>query len=142
MPIFATEAGLLSAIVSILAVILYLYMATHVGRMRGRHNVVAPATAGHPQFERAFRVQQNTLESLTVFFVLLWLATIYFRTLAWLPALLGLIWVIGRVIYMAGYMAAPEKRGMGFGIAALAQIALLLVSIIGIVTTWMAVNAV
>ncbi|HVP83162.1 MAG TPA: MAPEG family protein [Rhizomicrobium sp.] len=141
MPIFATQGGLMSAIVTILAILLYTFMMIRVGQMRGKHGVTAPATTGHPEFERAFRIHYNTLESLTVFMALLWLATIYFHMLPWLPALVGLIWVIGRFLYMTGYMADPSKRGTGFTIATLSQLALLIIAVIGIVQTWMAANA-
>jgi len=141
MPIYATQGGLLSAIVTILAILLYTYMSIRVGQMRGKHSVTAPATTGHPEFERAFRIHYNTLEALAVFITLLWLATIYFHMLPWLPALVGLVWVIGRVLYMTGYMADPTKRGTGFGISMLAQLVLLILAVIGIVQTWMAVNA-
>lgn len=141
MPVYATEAGLLTAIVTILAILLYSWMGFNVGRMRGRHNVPAPAVTGAPEFERAMRIHYNTLEALPVFFVLLWLATLYFRSIGWLPALIGLVWVIGRFLYMTGYMKAPEKRELGFMIAAIAQLALLILTIIGIVMTWSAVTA-
>lgn len=142
MPIFATEGAILSAVVTILAILLYTYMSIRVGQMRGKHSITAPATSGHPEFERAFRIHYNTLESIAVFIALLWLATIYFHTLPWLPALVGLIWVIGRLLYMTGYMNDPAKRGTGFGISMLSQLALLIIAVIGIVQTWMAVNAV
>jgi glutathione S-transferase len=141
MPIFATQGGLLSAIVTILAILLYTYMSIRVGQMRTKHGITAPATSGHPEFERAFRIHYNTLESIAVFIALLWLATIYFRTLPWLPALVGLIWVIGRFIYMTAYTADPAKRGLGFGTAMISQLVLLIIAVIGIVETWMAVNA-
>ncbi len=142
MPIFATEGAILSAVVTILAILLYTFMSIRVGQMRTKHSITAPATSGHPEFERAFRIHYNTLESIAVFIALLWLATIYFHTLPWLPALVGLIWVIGRVLYMTGYMNDPSKRGTGFGIAMLSQLVLLVIAVIGIVQTWMAVNAV
>jgi glutathione S-transferase len=139
----AVPADLLSAIATLLAVVLYFYMGVRVGQMRVKHGVKAPATTGHPEFERAFRVHYNTLESLVVFLPLLWLATFYFTpafvTLTWLPAALGLVWVVGRIFYMNGYMADPEKRGVGFGIASLAQILLLILAIAGIVRVWMAI---
>jgi len=137
----SVPADLLSAIVTILAIILYFYMGIRVGQMRGKHNVKAPAMTGHPEFERAFRVHYNTLEALPVFFALLWLATIYFRTIGWLPGLLGVLWIVGRFLYMTGYMADPDKRGMGFGIAAVAQLALLLLAVYGIVETYIALTA-
>ena len=94
------QPDLLSAIVTILAILLYFYMSVRVGQMRTKHGVKAPATTGHEEFERAFRVHYNTLESLVVFLPLLWLATFYFSPafslLAWLPALLGLAWIVGR----------------------------------------------
>jgi glutathione S-transferase len=142
MPIFATDGGICSAVVTILAILLYTFMSVRVGQMRGKHGIKAPAITGHPEFERAFRIHYNTLESLPVFFALLWLATIYFHTLPWLPALVGLVWVIARYIYMAGYMTDPDKRGTGFVTSLLCQLVLLILSIIGIVQTYMAVNAV
>jgi glutathione S-transferase len=142
MPIFATQGGLMSAVVTILAILLYTLMMVRVGQMRGKHSVKAPAMSGHPEFDRAFRIHYNTLEALPVFFALLWLATIYFHMLPWLPALVGLIWVIGRFLYMNGYMADPAKRSTGFSIATLCQLVLLILAIVGIVQTWMAVTAV
>ena len=140
-----SRATLMSAAVSILAAILYLYMSIRVGQMRGKTGIKAPAMTGAPDFERAVRVHYNTLEALPIFLIGLWLATIYFSpsysAVAWLPALVGLIWVIGRLIYMQGYMAAPEKRGTGFGIQALAAIVNLVLAIVGIVTVWMAMTA-
>ena len=138
-------ADLLSAIVTILAILLYFYMSVRVGQMRVKHGVKAPATSGSPEFERAFRVHYNTPESLVVFLPLLWLATFYFApafyTLAWLPAALGVAWLVGRLLYMTGYMADPDKRGLGFGIASIAQILLLILAIVGMVRVWMALAA-
>jgi glutathione S-transferase len=138
-------ADLLSAVVTLLAIVLYFYMSVRVGQMREKHGVKAPATTGHPEFERAFRVHYNTLESLVVFLPLLWLAALYFTPafpmLSWLPAALGLVWVVGRVFYMTGYMADPDKRGLGFGIASIAQLLLLILAIAGIVRIWMAIAA-
>lgn len=130
-------ADLLSAVVTILAILLYFYMGVRVGMIREKHGVKAPATSGHPEFERAFRVHYNTMEALVVFLPLLWLATIYFVQIGWLPALFGLVWIVGRVVYMTGYMAEPEKRGTGFGISAVAQLALLLLALYGIVAAYL-----
>jgi len=138
---FAMPATLLSAIVTILAVLFYFWTGWNVGRMRGKHGIKAPATTGHPEFECAYRVQMNTLEHFVIFLPLLWLATTYFRTWGWLPAVLGLIWIIGRILYINGYMAAPEKRETVFTIAAIALLGLLILSIVGIVQDWMAVSA-
>jgi glutathione S-transferase len=135
---FATPATVLSAFATLLATLVLIYTFGQAGRMRSRHKIAAPAMTGHPEFERAVRVQMNTIEQFVIFLPLLWLATTYFRIIGWLPALLGFIWCIGRVIYSVGYMAAPEKRGPGFGISILANFGLLILSIYGLVATWIA----
>jgi glutathione S-transferase len=132
----ASRADLLSALVTILALILYTVMIFRVGSAREKYKVEAPAIIGSPDFERTYRVQLNTLESLPVFLAALWLATIYFTRLGWLPAALGLVWVIGRFLYMQGYIADAKKRGLGFITAGLAQIALILLALAGVVMAW------
>jgi len=117
------------AIVTALALIEYLGISLLVGRARGKYGIKAPATSGHPVFDRTFRVHQNTLEQLMIFLPSLWL----FGTFVSGPwgALLGLVFVVGRVIYVQGYVADPEKRGTGFMIGALANMVLLLGGLIG-----------
>ena len=138
-------ADLWSAIVTILAILLYAYMGFRVGVMRGKHKVNAPAMSGPPEFDRAFRVHYNTLEAMVVFLPLLWLATVYFAPvvpgLAWLPALLGVAWIIGRVFYMTGYMETPDKRSTGFLIAAVSQLLLLILAVYGIIAVLLALNS-
>ncbi len=60
----------------------------------------------------------------------------------WSPAALRLVWCIGRVLYALGYIKEANKRGPGFAIASLASLALLVLSIWGVVVSWMAANAV
>ena len=48
-------------IVTALALLQFVYFGIQVGRARGRFGVKAPAITGNEQFERYFRVQQNTL---------------------------------------------------------------------------------
>ncbi len=136
-----TYETLWSAIVTILVILLYFFMGSVVGRMRGRHNIAAPAVTGHPEFERAFRVHANTLEQLVLFLPLLWLATVLYRNVAWLPALFGLIFLIGRVVYMQRYMSEPKSRGPGILIGMLAMLGLLVLAIVGIVQDWTALSA-
>ena len=136
-----TYETLWSAIVTILVILLYFFMSSVVGRMRGRHNIAAPAVTGHPEFERAFRVHANTLEQLVLFLPLLWLATVLYRDVAWLPALFGLVFLIGRIVYMQRYMSEPKSRGPGILIGMLAMLGLLVLAIIGIVQDWTALSA-
>jgi len=136
-----TQAELLSAAVTILAILFVFYTGLLVARMRGVTGIKAPAVSGDPKFECAYRVQMNTLEQFVMFLPLLWLATAYFHVLPWLPAVFGLIWVIGRIVYMNGYMAAPEKRSNGFLISVIATAGLLILAVWGIVDAWMALAA-
>jgi len=133
----ATAGALLSAVVTVLAVLLGIYTMMLVGRMRGKHGVNAPAMTGAPEFERAVRVQMNTLEQFVLFLPLLWLATIYPVLSGYLAPGLGLIWLIGRLLYASGYIADPAKRSSGFLIAGIAQLGLLVLSIVGIVHAWL-----
>lgn len=135
---FATPATVLSACATLLAVLILYYTFAQAGRMRARHKIQAPATTGHPQFERALRVQMNTVEQVVIFLPLLWIATTYFRIIGWLPAALGFVWCVGRIIYSVHYMAAAEKRRLGFTISNLANIALLVLSLYGLLATFIA----
>jgi len=114
----------LVAIVSLLALLLYFYMSLRVGQGRSKYGVEAPAVTGHPDFERAYRIQMNTLEWLPLFLVSLWLFA-----LSWdadlISAGIGLVWIIGRILYLTGYSKAAAARGPGFGIQALATAVLL-----------------
>ena len=96
-----------TAIVTLLAVAFYFFLATRVAAARGRFNVQLPATTGHPDFERVFRVHQNTLEWMPTFLVPLWLCAIYLNDVA--AAVLGLVWIGGRVLYFIGYSQAVES---------------------------------
>ena len=143
MPIAAYS--LWSAAITVLALLVYMYMIINVGVARGKTGIEAPAMTGAPQLERAVRVHSNTLEGMPLFLVGLWLATIYFSpsfpVVAWLPAALGLVWCVGRIMYMQGYMAAPEKRSTGYLISAVPMLVNLILAIIGIVAAFMAVPA-
>ncbi|CCE03229.1 MAPEG family protein [Bradyrhizobium sp. STM 3809] len=119
-----------TAIVTLLALLLYFYMSILVGKARGTYGVKAPAISGNPDFERVFRVQMNTLEWLPIFLPALWLFAIYVSDAV--AALIGLVWIAGRVMYMTSYAKAAEKRGPGFGVQALAAMALLVGSLLAI----------
>jgi len=115
------------AIVALLSLLFYVCTVFNVGRARGVSKIDAPTMTGHPQLERAVRVQANTLEWLPIFLVSLWLFDLYIpKPLgAWIAAALGLVWILGRFIYMSGYMADPSKRSAGFFIQLLSAAVLL-----------------
>jgi glutathione S-transferase len=107
-----------TAFVTLLAVGVYFYTGMRVGQAREKFNVKAPATAGHPAFERAFRVQMNTLEWVPILLPSMWLFALYASDLG--AAALGIVWVGGRLLYIRGYMQAAEKRRMGYAVQAAA----------------------
>jgi len=113
----------LVALVTLLALLTYAWMSVMVGRARAKCGIHAPAMTGDPLLERTIRVHYNTLEWLPIFLVSLWLFAIYWNDL--IAAGLGLVWIVGRVVYALGYMAEPGKREMGFMIQALAGAVLL-----------------
>ncbi|MGA3004097.1 MAG: MAPEG family protein [Acetobacteraceae bacterium] len=123
-----------TAIVTLLAVAFYFFLATRVAVARGKFNVELPATTGHPDFERIFRVHVNTLEWMPTFLVPLWLCAIYLNDIA--AAVLGLIWIGGRVLYFAGYRKAVGRRLPGFFIQSAACFSLFIGAIAGIVMHW------
>ena len=133
----ATAGTLLSAAVTVLTAFLGLYTMMLVGRMRSKHSVHAPTMTGAPEFERALRVQMNTLEQFVLFLPVLWLATIYPVLSGYLAPGLGFVWLVGRVLYCSGYMADAAKRSLGFLIAGIAVLGLLILSIVGIVHAWL-----
>ena len=108
-----------TAIVTLLALLVYFYMGARVGRDRARYGIEAPAVTGDPNFERSYRIQMNTLEWLPIFLPSLWLFAV-----AWnadiAAALVGAVWILGRVLYMISYARDPQSRGRGFGIQAMA----------------------
>ncbi len=120
----------LVALVAILSLALYLYMSIRVGQARAKYGVAAPATSGHPDFDRVFRVHQNTLEGLILYLPSLYMFSTYVEP--YIAAGLGALWIVGRYVYMEGYIEAPERRSAGFGIQALATLALLLGALIGV----------
>jgi glutathione S-transferase len=120
-----------TALVTVLAVALYFFTGILVARARQKFDVPAPAMSGQPDFDRAFRVQMNTLEWMPIFLPLLWLFAFYVSD--WAAAVLGLVWIGGRVLYIQGYSAAANKRHRGFGIQAVASGVLLIGAFAGIV---------
>ena len=114
----------LVALVSLLALLTYFGFSVVVARAHHRTGIHAPAMSGDPQLERAVRVHYNTLEWLPIFLVSMWLFALYWNDRA--AAGLGVVWIIGRIIYAMGYLSDPAKRGAGFGIQALATLLLLL----------------
>jgi len=119
----------LVAIIAAIALAEYAVFLVQCGQARGRYGVAAPATAGHPVFERYFRVQQNTIEQLVIFLPALFLFAWFVSTRWALP--LGILFIVGRALYARGYVADPAKRGPGFLCTVIANATLLVGGIAG-----------
>lgn len=125
-----------TAIVTLLAVVFYVFLGTRVAAAHGKFGVKLPAVTGHPEFERIHRIHMNTLEWMPIFLPTLWLCAVYLSDIA--AAALGLVWIGGRVLYYAGYRKAVEKRTPGFLIQAVVCVLLLIGAIVGIALHWSA----
>lgn len=101
-----------------------IYLTMMVGKARATYNIQAPATTGHEMFDRHYRAHLNSVEQSVVFFPLL--AVCAFTGSAVITAILGVVYLFGRVIYAAGYVKEPTKRGAGMALGFLAQVGLLL----------------
>ncbi len=121
---------ILPALVTILSLLLFFVFGVNVGRARGKYGVEAPATTGNPAFERVFRVHYNTMESLVIYLPGLWLFAFYVSDL-WAAAL-GVVWIVGRILFAVGYYADANKRAPGLVISMLTTVVLLLGALVGV----------
>lgn len=133
-------ATLWTAIVTLAIGLFYFYTGFRVGNLRAKHDIKAPATSGHPEFDRAYRVQLNTLEQMGIFLPFLWVAAFYPIGWAWLAPLIGFIWLIGRIVYLRGYMADPAKRLTGAMLGGLCSAVSFVVAAIGVVQACLALR--
>lgn len=115
-------------LVALLALIQFFTFGILVGQARGKYGVKAPAVSGHEMFERAYRVQMNTLELLVML-----LPALYLGSTLWSPlwtAVAGAVYLVGRVVYWRSYMADPARRGPGFALSMLPILVLVVASLI------------
>ena len=116
-------------VVAVIAVFQLIFFSVLVGRARGKYGVAAPAVVGHEIFERAYRVQMNTLELFVAFLPALFLAGKYWSQP--IVAGVGAVYVLGRFVYWRAYMGAPKSRSLGFGLSALPILLLLVAALVG-----------
>jgi uncharacterized membrane protein YecN with MAPEG domain len=113
----------LVAIVTLCSLLTYVAFGLGVARARSKTGIQAPQMTGDPMLERAVRVHENTLEWLPIYLPSLWLFAIYWNDLV--AAGLGVVWIIGRLIYARSYMKDPGSRELGFLVQAIATAVLL-----------------
>lgn len=118
------QSHLYVALVTLLAVAAYFWMATQVARTRAKVGILPPAMTGDPRLERTIRAHLNMLEWLPIFLPSLWLFAIYWNSNV--AAAVGAVWVVGRIVYFVGYVSEARKRFPGFFIQSFAAALLLL----------------
>ncbi len=99
-------------IVTVLALVQYMFFGFQVGGARQKFSIKAPTMAGDQAFECVNRVHQNTLEQLIVFVPALWMYAHYVNPL-W-GAGIGVVYLIGRTIYRGEYTPESSSRTLGF----------------------------
>lgn len=119
-------------IVAVLAVLQFIVFSVLVGTARGTYGVKAPAVQGHEMFDRAFRVQMNTLEQLVCFLPALLLANLHYSD--GYIALLGAVYLVGRLLYRQAYIKDPSTRAVGFILSLVPTVLLLIAAFIGAIT--------
>ena len=120
-----------TALVTLLALLFYFVVTGMVARARVKYGIKAPAVTGNENFERAYRVQMNTLEQMAFFLPSLWLYAVFVSDRG--AAAGGVIWIAGRVLYAVNYIRDPASRGQGATITLIAQIGLFLGAAYGVV---------
>ena len=121
------------ALITLATLALLFGCAWYVGVARGRYKINAPATTGPEGFERAFRVQMNTLENVVLFLPAMWLAAIYFSPR--IAAVIGAVWVVARLWYAVAYARNPKARGTPFVVAFVAWGTLMILASWGVLTS-------
>jgi glutathione S-transferase len=102
-------------IVTVLALMQYMFFGIQVGGAHQKYGVKAPTMSGDAEFDRVNRVHQNTLEQLIVLIPALWMYAHYVNPL-W-GAGMGVVYLIGRFIYRAEYLKDPSTRTLGFSLS-------------------------
>jgi len=120
----------LTSLITLLTVLLMFVTSVIVGKARVKYEIKAPATAGHEFFDRAYRVQMNTLEAAALMLPSLWIYAIFNGEVG--AFAMGVIWLVGRAWYAQAYLADPVRRGMGFGIAFVALAGLWFGALVGL----------
>lgn len=95
------------------SMLMLIYLALKVGKARKMYNVPYPTM--YHQTNMAYncyqRAHQNTLEVYPQFLVLMLCAGIKYSCAS---SILGLIWIVSRIVYAHGYYTGdPAKRNLG-----------------------------
>ena len=125
-------------LVALIALLQFFFFGFMAGNTRRLSGLKAPAMTGHEGFERMYRVQMNTLETLVVFLPALFIAGKYWPDV--LVASLGIVYVLGRFVYWRAYVTEPSTRGIGFMLSVIPTFALIVLALVGIVLSLTGIN--
>ena len=124
-------AHVYTAGVTLLALLLYFVLVGRAGQARSKYGIKAPAVTGNEHYERAYRVQMNTLEQMILFLPSMWLYALFLNDIG--AAVGGLIWIAARIFYAISYTRDPATRGPGAAITVVASVGLFLGAAYGVV---------
>jgi glutathione S-transferase len=110
--------------VTLLALLLYFVLIGRAGQARSKYGIKAPAVTGNEHYERAYRVQMNTLEQMVFFLPSMWLYALLLNDIG--AAVGGLIWIAARIFYAISYTRDPTTRGPGALVTVVASAGLFL----------------
>jgi uncharacterized membrane protein YecN with MAPEG domain len=133
--LLSAPAIILTAAVTLLALLISVAFAIRVRRARRATGVDAPVMTGPQALEYALRIQANTVEQIVIFLPALWLAALYFP--GWWAPILGLIWCLGRIVYAIAY-GNERQRFPGFALTIFPTLILMVLAAIGIFNAWVA----
>jgi uncharacterized membrane protein YecN with MAPEG domain len=122
-----------TALVTLAALLLTFALSGRSGSMRRKFGIAAPATTGNLEYEKANRIHYKTIEQLVLFLPLLWLGAAVIGD-SW-AGLIGIVWLVGRILYATAYRRDPAKRGPGMIVTLLAT------SAVGASVVWGIVRA-
>lgn len=123
----------LTTLALVTALFIYFGLAVNVGRARAKWRVPAPASSGHPEFDKRYRVQMNTLEQLALFVPAVIVGAPVLGDA--ITAGLALLWSLGRIVFARLYYADPARRGPGFALTLTPSMILLLAGAWGAITS-------
>jgi len=124
----------LAYLLILVALLQYLWFTARVGLKRDTHGVSAPSTTGNNEWDRLYRVQQNTMEQLIIFIPAMLAFAYYSGYWALIP---GALFIIGRQVYSMTYIKDPKTRTVGMTMTLLANVILLLGALYGVLKAFL-----
>ncbi|MGC6511417.1 MAG: MAPEG family protein [Parvibaculales bacterium] len=127
----------LTGLATLFIIAVYFWTLMQTGMARGKYNIQAPAVSGNPDFERVFRVQNNTLEQIVLFVPVLWVFALFYPhgNGDCIAAVTGFVFGVSRIIYALGYYNEAGKRTTGFMIGFVTFIATFMGALYGVIAS-------